>query len=71
MIFGDLKINDEVTLNGTIGGSLVVGERGSLIINGILIQELLLEKGSKAEFFGTVNGVVRNRGGELRIKGPL
>jgi len=30
-----------------------------------------LEKGSKAELFGTVNGVVRNRGGALRIKGAI
>jgi len=68
---GDVKINDEVTLNGTVGGSIIVSDSGNLVLNGIVCQDLILEKGSIVELFGTVNGDVRNRGGEIRVKGTI
>jgi cytoskeletal protein CcmA (bactofilin family) len=66
---GDLKVNDELTLNGSVSGTTTVTSGGYLILNGVIGQDLILEKDSKVEHFGTVTGNVYNRGGELIIHG--
>lgn len=68
---GDFKVSEELTLNGTVGGSAIVTDKGLLVLNGVISQDLVLEKGSKAELFGTVNGNIYNKGGEVRIKGAV
>ncbi|HRR54682.1 MAG TPA: polymer-forming cytoskeletal protein [Candidatus Methanomethylicus sp.] len=68
---GDFKVSEELTLNGTVGGSTIVADKGFLVLNGVISQDLILEKGSKAEICGAVNGNVYNKGGELRIKGVV
>lgn len=66
---GDMKVSDELTLNGSVSGTTSVTTGGFLILNGIIGQDLVLEKDSKVELFGTVTGNVYNRGGELAIHG--
>lgn len=68
---GDLKVSDELTLNGSISSTATVTSGGYLIMNGIIGQDLILEKDSKVELFGTVTGNVYNRGGELAIHGTV
>ncbi len=70
-INGDLKISEELTLNGTVEGSAIVTDKGFFVLNGVISQDLILEKGSKAEVCGAVNGNIYNKGGELRIKGAV
>jgi len=69
-INGDLKISEELTLNGTVEGSAIVTDK-VFVLNGVISQDLILEKGSKAEVCGAVNGNIYNKGGELRIKGAV
>jgi cytoskeletal protein CcmA (bactofilin family) len=66
---GDLKVSDELTLNGSVSSTATVSSGGYLIMNGVVGQDLILEKDSKVELFGTVMGNVYNRGGELIIHG--
>jgi cytoskeletal protein CcmA (bactofilin family) len=66
---GDMKVSDELTLNGSVSGTTSVTTGGYLILNGMIGQDLVLEKDSKVELFGTVTGNVYNRGGELAIHG--
>lgn len=68
---GDMKIGDELTLNGSVSGTATVTTGGYLILNGVVGQDLVLEKDSKVELFGTVTGNIYNRGGELAIHGIL
>jgi len=70
-IEGDIKINEEVTMNGTINGSAIVLKGGLLVLNGIVNQDLILESDSKAQVFGSVNGNIYNKGGELEIHGTI
>lgn len=66
---GDMKISDELTLNGSVSGTATVTTGGYLILNGMVGQDLVLEKDSKVELFGSVAGNIYNRGGELTIHG--
>ncbi len=68
---GDFKVSEELTLNGTVGGSTIVIDKGFLVLNGVISQDLILEKGSRVEICGAVNGNVYNKGGELRVKGAI
>jgi len=68
---GDLKVSDELTHNGSVSGTTTVTSGGYLILNGVVGQDLILEKDSKVEMFGTVTGNIYNRGGELVIHGTV
>ena len=68
---GDLKVSDELTLNGSVSSTTTVTSGGYLILNGVVGQDLILEKDSKVELFGTVTGNIYNRGGELIIHGII
>lgn len=68
---GDLKIDDEVTFNGSVGGSATIMPGGRVILNGKVGEDLILEKDSRVELFGRVSRNVYNRGGELVIHGTI
>ncbi len=70
-IEGDIKIAEELTVNGTITGSAVVSSGGKLILNGIVKQDVILERGSYVELYGEVEGDVHNHGGELKLYGKV
>ncbi|MEN3034840.1 MAG: polymer-forming cytoskeletal protein [Candidatus Methanosuratincola sp.] len=70
-IEGDIKIAEELTVNGTITGSAVVSNGGKLILNGIVNQDVILERGSYVEIYGEVEGNIHNHGGELKLYGKL
>jgi len=68
---GDLKIDDEVTFNGSVSGNATIMPGGRVILNGKVGQDLILEKDSKVELFGYVSGNIYNRGGELVVHGTI
>ena len=66
-IDGDLEIADDTRLYGSVSGDVAVKSGKTLIVHGAIGGALILERGSIAHVYGTVQGDVVNRGAELRV----
>jgi hypothetical protein len=70
-IEGDLRVTEDLELNGTLTKTATVAAGATLFVNGTVGGDLVLERGSSAVVVGTVSGSVINRGGSLRVSGRV
>ena len=64
-IAGDYTVSDELTLWGTVGGNLIVAERGKFYMRGAVYGDILVEYGGRLHIFGRVVGSLTvKRGGK-------
>jgi cytoskeletal protein CcmA (bactofilin family) len=70
-IAGDIRLDFDLTLYGTVTGSVTVVEDGFLLLYGTCNQNVILENKSKAYIYGTVVGNALNNGGYLEIYGTI
>ena len=70
-INGPVIVNDELELWGLAVGSCQVGAGGTLVLNGTVTGDLLVEDGGAVELYGLVVGTVRNRGGVIKVMGSV
>lgn len=71
ILSGDREIDEFVTINGTLDGSVAVLENGTFTLNGEMQGDLQVHEGGIATIRGSVSGTASNRGGELNIYGSI
>jgi cytoskeletal protein CcmA (bactofilin family) len=71
ILSGDREIDDFVTINGTLDGSVNVLENGTFSLNGEMQGDLEVHAGGIATVRGSVSGTATNHGGELNIYGSV
>lgn len=59
---GNLTIDFEATLNGTVFGNIIVKNSVILVINGEINGDLTIEEKSRAILYGKLIGAVHNHG---------
>ena len=71
-IAGDYTVSDELTLWGTVGGNLIVAERGKCYMRGAVYGDILVEYGGRLHIFGRVVGSLTvKRGAKVIHSGVL
>ncbi|MEJ7839883.1 MAG: hypothetical protein WKF81_13805 [Thermomicrobiales bacterium] len=68
---GDREIDENVTINGTLEGSITVLDNGTFLLNGEMQGDLSVHEGGIATVRGAVAGTAANHGGELNIYGSV
>lgn len=68
---GDREIDDSVTINGQLEGSITVIDNGTFALNGQLNGDLDVHQGGIATIRGAISGTASNHGGELNIYGSV
>jgi cytoskeletal protein CcmA (bactofilin family) len=71
ILSGDREVDEFVTINGTLDGSVTVLENGTFALNGEMQGDLEVHAGGIATVRGSVSGTASNHGGELNIYGSI
>ncbi len=56
---GDVTINDDMTLWGTIAGNVTVTEKGKFYMRGAIFGNLTVQNGGRVHVYGNVSGDLR------------
>ena len=56
---GDITISDDVTLWGTIAGTVTVKDGGKLYMRGAIFGNLVVQDGGRVHVFGNISGDLR------------
>ena len=67
---GDLTLVEDFTIFGVVTGTVIV-VRGTLLMNGSIGQNLVVQSGGKAIVNGSVQKSVLNYGGHVQIHGTV
>ena len=71
-IAGDLTVDEELTLWGSVGGNVTVAEGGKLYLRGACYGDILVEFGGRLHIFGRVIGSLTvKRGAKVIHSGVL
>jgi hypothetical protein len=70
-IEGVYRVRADLDMSGMITGPVTVDPGVTLILHGMICADLFVEKGAKAEIYGTVDGCIWNRGGEVVVYGTV
>lgn len=71
-IGGDLTVNDELNLWGTVGGNLIIAEGGKCYMRGAVYGDIIAEYGGRLHIFGRVaGGLIVKRGAKVIHSGVL
>lgn len=71
VIEGDLEIDYALELQGGVSGNITVKENGLLKLLGMCGGDLILEKSTVVDLYGTVAGNVYNHNGYLSVYGVI
>ncbi len=70
-IDGSIRLDRDVQFYGLITGSLTVSKGRICELHGTISHDLIVEPGATAVVYGTVAGVLRNKGGDVRVFGSV
>lgn len=71
-IAGDIVVNEALTLWGSVGGNITVGEKGKLYLRGAAYGDIIVEFGGRLHIFGRVAGnLIVKRGAKVIHSGVL
>ncbi len=68
---GEIIVREDMHIQSIVNGNVHVCAGGTLLHQGMIIGNVLLESGSEANIFGFVKGDVVNNGGKLTIFGTV
>ncbi|NTJ63088.1 hypothetical protein G6M50_07760 [Agrobacterium rhizogenes] len=70
-IDGSIRLDRDVRFYGLITGSLTVPKGRICELHGTISHDLIVEPGATAVVYGTVAGLLRNQGGDVRVFGSV
>jgi cytoskeletal protein CcmA (bactofilin family) len=71
-IAGNYTVNEHVTLTGSVGGTLTVGEGGKLYLRGAVYGDVICDYGGRMHIYGRVTGSLTvKRGAKVIHSGVL
>jgi hypothetical protein len=66
-----LRLEADAELTGTITGEVIVPFGVSLVLHGVALSDVIVEKGGRAIIRGTIVGCLINLGGDAEIFGAV
>jgi hypothetical protein len=70
-IDGSIRLDRDVRFYGVITGSITVPRGRTFELHGTVLHDLLVEPGAVVMIYGSVAGLLKNKGGDVRVFGVV
>lgn len=70
-IDGSIRLDRDVQFYGVITGSLTVPKGRTFELHGTVLHDLIVEPGAVVVVYGSVAGLLQNKGGDVRVFGVV
>lgn len=70
-IDGSIRCDRDVRFYGVITGSLTVPRGRTFELHGTVLHDLIAEAGAVVVVYGSVAGILKNKGGDVRVFGVV
>ncbi|MGG6892376.1 hypothetical protein [Rhizobium sp. BR 315] len=70
-IDGSIRLDRDVQFYGVITGSLTVPRGRTFELHGTVLHDLIVETGAIVVVYGSVAGLLKNKGGNVRVFGVV
>jgi len=70
-IDGSIRLDRDVQFYGVITGSLTVPRGRTFELHGTVLHDLVVEAGAVVVVYGSVAGLLKNKGGDVRVFGVV
>ena len=70
-IDGSIRLDRDVRFYCVISGCLTVPKGRTLELHGTVLHDLIIEPGATVVVYGSVAGLLKNKGGDVRVFGTV